>query len=95
MTGPDTSRNEGGNPLEALRSMLATMLGGGRLVSGELGRIPAVAEMGRAVALMRQAVGLSVAATATQARLGVAFVRTAERGTGLAYALARAGRRRR
>jgi hypothetical protein len=95
MTGPDTGRNGGGDPLEALWSMLATMLGGGRLVSGQLARIPAVAEMGRAVVLMRQAVGLNVAATATQARLGMAFVRTAERGTTVAFALARAGRRRR
>jgi hypothetical protein len=101
MTDPGAGRNASGDTLEALRSMLATMLGGAGRVSGQLGRVPAVGEVGRAAALMRQAVTLDVAATATQARLGVGLVRAAERGTSVAFAvgrgalLARAARRRR
>jgi hypothetical protein len=86
---------------DALRSMIATMLGGAGLVSGQLGRVPAVGEVGRAVVLLRQSVALDVAAKATQARTGVAFARTAGRSAGVVYAigrnaprLARAARRR-
>jgi len=86
---------------DALRSMLATMLGGAGLVSGQLGRVPVVGEVGRAVVTLRQSVALDVAATATQARAGVAFGRTVARSASVAYALgrntprlARAARRR-
>ena len=87
--------------LEALRSMLATMLGEAGLLSGQLGRVPAVGEAGRAVVMLRQSLALNVAATGTQARPGVAFARTAGRTATVAYALgrnaprlARAARRR-
>jgi hypothetical protein len=75
--------------IEALRSMLATMLGGAGLVSGQLGRVPAVNELGKAAVLLRQSVVLDAAATATQARAGVAFARTAGRSLSVAYALGR------
>jgi hypothetical protein len=75
--------------MDALRSMLATMLGGAGLVSGQLGRVPALGEVGRAVVLLRQSLALDVAATATQARAGVAFARTAGRTASVAYALGR------
>jgi hypothetical protein len=73
---------------DALRSMLATMLGGAGL-AGQLGRVPAVGEVGRAVVLIRQSVTLDVAATATHARAGVSFARTAGRTASVAYALGR------
>jgi hypothetical protein len=86
---------------DALRSMLATMLGGAGLVSGQLGRVPAVGEVGRATVVLRQSLAVDVAATATQARAGVAFARTVGRSASVAYALgrhtprlARAARRR-
>lgn len=102
MSEPDVRRDGSGDTREALRAMLATMLGGAGLLSGGLGRVPALGELGRAAALLRQAVALDIAATATQARLGTAFVRTAGRSTSLAFGLgrgaprlARTGRRRR
>ena len=75
--------------IDALRSMLATMLGGAGVVSGQLGRVPAVGEVGRAVVVLRQSLALDVAATAAHARAGVAFARTAGRTASVAYALGR------
>ncbi|HEY2870127.1 MAG TPA: hypothetical protein VGJ11_11475 [Gaiellales bacterium] len=74
---------------DALRSMIATLLGGAGLVSGQLGRVPAVGEVGRAVVVLRRSVALEVAATATHTRAGVAFARTAGRGASVAYTLGR------
>ena len=94
MIDPSARPHAGGDSvdrdaLDALRSMLATMLGGAGLVSGQLGRVPAFGEVGRAVVLLRQSLALDVAATATQARAGVAFARTAGRTASVAYALGR------
>ena len=102
MTDPGGARQNGdSDTFEALRSMLATMLGGAGLVSGQLGRAPGVGEVGRAFVVLRQSVALDVAATATHARAGVAFARTAARSASVAYSLgrnaprmARAARRR-
>jgi hypothetical protein len=103
---PSTRPNGSGDSFDrdtfdALRSMLATMLGGAGLVSGQLGRAPGVGEVGRAVVVLRRSMGLNVAATATQARAGVGFARTAARSASVAYSLgrnaprmARAARRR-
>ncbi len=82
-------RGGGEDTFEALRSMLATMLGGAGLVSGQLARAPAIAEISRATALLRQAVALDVAATATQARAGVAFVRVTRHTASVAFTLGR------
>jgi hypothetical protein len=96
MTGPAAGRDGGGDDtFEALRSMIATMFGGAGLLSGQLGRVPAVGEVGRAFVLMPQALSLAVTATATHARAGVRFVQVAGRGTSLAFGLARAMRPRR
>ncbi|HEX5249118.1 MAG TPA: hypothetical protein VFW14_05580 [Gaiellales bacterium] len=106
MIDPSRRSDAGGDTLDrdtfdALRSMLATMLGGASLVSGQLERVPAVGEVGRAVVMLRQSLALNVAATGTQARTGVAFARTVGRSASVAYALgrntprlARAARRR-
>jgi len=95
MTAPGGAGISGGgeDTFAALRSMLTTMLGGAELVSGQLGRVPAVGEVGRAVTLLRQAVALDVAATATQARAGVAFVRTTQRGASVVFTLGRSAPR--
>ncbi len=104
MSEPHVRRGGSGSAdsIEALRAMLATMLGGAGRLSGGLGRVPALGEVARAAALLRQAVALDIAATARQARLGTAVVRTARRSTSLAFGLgrgaprlARARRRRR
>lgn len=106
MIDPGARRDAGGDSFDrdtfdALRSMLATMLGGASLVSGQLDRVPAVGEVGRAVVVLRRSLSVDVAATATQARAGVAFARTVGRSASVAYALgrntprlARAARRR-
>ena len=75
--------------LAALRSMLTTMLGEAGLLSGQLGRVPAVGEVGRAVVVLRQSLTLSAAVTGTQARAGVAFARAAGQTAIVAYALGR------
>src|SRR5207244_9478535 len=90
MTAPGGAQPDGGgDTLEALRSMVATLVGGAGLVSGQLGRVPAVNEVGRAVVLVREAVAVDAAATATQARAGVAFARAAGRSVSVAYTLGR------
>ena len=94
MIDPSARPHAGGDTvdkdtIEALRSMLATMLGGAGLITGQFERMPAVGEVGRAVVVLRQSLALDVAATATQARAGVAFARTAGRTAGVAYALGR------
>ena len=94
MIDPSARPHAGGDSvdrdtIEALRSMLATMLGGAGLVSGQLERVPAVGEVGRAVVVLRQSLALDVAATTTQARAGVAFARTVGRTAAVAYALGR------
>ena len=94
MIDPSARPHAGGDTVDrdtfdALRSMLATLLGGAGLVSGQLGRVPAVGEVGRAAVALRQSLALDVAATAAQTRTGVAFARTAGRTAGVAYALGR------
>jgi len=94
MIDPGARRHAGGDSvdrdtLDALRSMLATMLGGAGLVSGQLGRVPAVGEVGHAGVVIRRSLALNVAATATQARAGAAFARTAGLTASVAYALGR------